>query len=112
MGRQANGSLVPWPDECPAFPLNLDVFRMRLALGDKQVCLAFALSVGWLEEANSGMFHSWEDIVFLCENWDGPIVLKGVLSVQDAHTVMDANVDSIVVSTHGMSCPNSLRPYG
>jgi len=35
------------------------------------------------------------------ENWDGPIVLKGVQTVQDAHAAMDARMDDIVVSNHG-----------
>jgi lactate 2-monooxygenase len=34
-------------------------------------------SMTWLGEVNSGYFHSWEDVAFLKENWDGPIVLKG-----------------------------------
>jgi hypothetical protein len=28
--------LPPRPDECPAFPLNLNAFRVRLAVGDEQ----------------------------------------------------------------------------
>jgi hypothetical protein len=41
----------------------------------------------------------------LRENWDGPIVLKGVQSVRDAHAAMDARMDGIVVSNHGRSHP-------
>ena len=103
---------MPWPDECPTFLLDLDMFCARLALGDKQAHSAFVLSVGWLEEANLGTFCMWEDSAFLRKNWDGPVMLKGVLSVQDAHATMDADVDGIVMSTHGMSRPDSLRPYG
>ena len=91
------------PDERPAFPLDLEAFRERLAAGDEQARDAFALGISWLREANSGYFRSWTDLAFLRQNWDGPIVLKGIQSVQDAHAAMDAHVDGIVVSNHGRS---------
>jgi lactate 2-monooxygenase len=93
--------LPPRPDERPAFPLDLDAFRARLAAGDEQARQAFALGVAWLQEANSGLFRSWDDVAFLRANWDGPIVLKGIQTVDDAHAAMDAHVDGIVVSNHG-----------
>ena len=112
MGRQPNGGLAPRPDERPAFPFDMAAFRARLAVGDEQARETFELSTAWLDEVNSGKFHTWEDIAFLRENWDGPIVLKGVQSVQDAYSAMDVRVDGIVVSNHGMSRPDCLRVYG
>jgi isopentenyl diphosphate isomerase/L-lactate dehydrogenase-like FMN-dependent dehydrogenase len=91
------------PDERPAFPLYLEAFRERLAAGDEQARDAFALASSWLGEVNSGIFRSWTDLAFLRQNWDGPIVLKGIQSVQDAHAAMDAHVDGILVSNHGTS---------
>lgn len=44
---------------------------------------------------------TWADLPFLRENWDGPIVLKGIQSVQDAQRAVDAGMDGIVVSNHG-----------
>jgi isopentenyl diphosphate isomerase/L-lactate dehydrogenase-like FMN-dependent dehydrogenase len=88
--QQPNGGLSPRPDESPAFPFDLDGSRARLAAGDKQAREAFALGTGWLQEASSGTFRTWHDLAFSRENWDGPIVLKGVQSVQDAHAAMDA----------------------
>jgi len=41
-------------------------------------------------------FQAW-----VRENWDGPLVVKGVLDPQDAHHAVDAGVDGIVVSNHG-----------
>ena len=95
------GGLAPRPDERPAFPLELDALRARLAAGDEKARADFALGTGWLREAHSGTFRSWADIAFLRENWDGPIVLKGIQAVQDAHAAMDAHVDGIIVSNHG-----------
>jgi hypothetical protein len=58
---------------------------------------AFPLGTAWLREANPGICRSWEDLAFLRANWDGPIVLKGIQAVEDAHAVMDAHMDGIVV---------------
>src|SRR5918997_3121885 len=44
---------------------------------------------------------SWPDLAFLRENWDGPIVLKGVLHPDDARLAADAGMDGVVVSNHG-----------
>jgi lactate 2-monooxygenase len=44
---------------------------------------------------------TWDDIPFLRHNWNGPIVLKGILSVADAHRAAQAGVEGIVVSNHG-----------
>ncbi|KAH8980564.1 FMN-dependent alpha-hydroxy acid dehydrogenase [Lactarius akahatsu] len=89
------------PDERPAFPLDQEAFRVRLAGGDKQTVATFKLVTGWLDEIDSGLFHTWEDLKFLRANWDGPIVLKGIQTVDDAHAAMDARMDGIVVSNHG-----------
>ncbi|WP_395368952.1 lactate 2-monooxygenase [Streptomyces tubercidicus] len=52
-----------------------------------------------------GMFadpaKTWPDLAFLRENWDGPIVLKGVLHPDDALRAAEAGVDGVVVSNHG-----------
>jgi lactate 2-monooxygenase len=44
---------------------------------------------------------TWEDLPFLREHWDGPIVLKGIQSSEDAKRAADAGMDGIVVSNHG-----------
>ena len=44
---------------------------------------------------------SWDDLAFLRENWDGPIVLKGILHPDDARLATDAGMDGVVVSNHG-----------
>ncbi|MER7606230.1 alpha-hydroxy acid oxidase [Nocardioides sp. NPDC127503] len=41
------------------------------------------------------------DIGWLKEHWDGPVVVKGVLSVADAVACVDAGADALVVSNHG-----------
>ncbi|WP_042424613.1 lactate 2-monooxygenase [Streptacidiphilus anmyonensis] len=44
---------------------------------------------------------TWDDLPFLHEHWDGPIVLKGIQHVDDARRAADAGMDGIVVSNHG-----------
>ncbi|WP_055490971.1 lactate 2-monooxygenase [Streptomyces sp. TP-A0356] len=52
-----------------------------------------------------GMFadpgKTWPDLAFLRENWDGPIVVKGILHPDDARRALDAGMDGVVVSNHG-----------
>jgi isopentenyl diphosphate isomerase/L-lactate dehydrogenase-like FMN-dependent dehydrogenase len=63
------------------------------------------------EDPNAAVMHfvgmfadpakTWPDLEFLRENWDGPIVLKGVLHPDDARRAVDAGMDGVVVSNHG-----------
>jgi L-lactate dehydrogenase (cytochrome) len=41
------------------------------------------------------------DLGWLREAWRGPIVIKGVQTVDDARRVVDAGADAIVISNHG-----------
>ncbi|MGY1616836.1 alpha-hydroxy-acid oxidizing protein [Geodermatophilus sp. SYSU D00691] len=41
------------------------------------------------------------DLAGLREAWPGPLVVKGVLTVDDARAVVDAGADAVVVSNHG-----------
>lgn len=44
---------------------------------------------------------TWADLPFFRRHWDGPIVLKGIISVGDARKAAAAGMDGIVVSNHG-----------
>ncbi|MGK2932803.1 MAG: L-lactate dehydrogenase [Solirubrobacterales bacterium] len=44
---------------------------------------------------------TWDDIAWVRENWDGKLVLKGVLDPEDARKAAAAGADGIVVSNHG-----------
>ncbi|MCU1384998.1 MAG: lldD [Acidobacteria bacterium] len=43
----------------------------------------------------------WDDLRWIREVWQGPIVVKGVHSADDARRAVDAGADGIVVSNHG-----------
>ena len=44
---------------------------------------------------------SWPDVEWLRSIWDGPIVLKGIQTVDDARLAADSGVDAIALSNHG-----------
>lgn len=44
---------------------------------------------------------TWDDLVWLREQWDGPILLKGVLHPDDARRAHDAGIEGVIVSNHG-----------
>ena len=56
---------------------------------------------------------SWTDLKWIREVWDGPIVMKGVMTVDDAKRSVDHGARGIVVSTHAGrqldTCAASLR---
>src|SRR5258708_6531150 len=44
---------------------------------------------------------TWDHVAWLREQWRGPVLLKGVIRVDDARRAVDAGVTAISVSNHG-----------
>ncbi len=44
---------------------------------------------------------SWDQLSLIRDNWDGPILLKGIQSPRDAQLALRYGIDGIVVSNHG-----------
>lgn len=44
---------------------------------------------------------TWQDLKWIREAWSGPIVIKGVLTGEDAQRAIDEGASAIVVSNHG-----------
>jgi len=42
----------------------------------------------------------WEDLKWIRQAWDGPVVIKGVMGADDAQRAVDEGADGIVVSNH------------
>ena len=55
----------------------------------------------WTATVFPTLSHDWEDIAFLKEHWDGPIILKGIQTVADAQRALHLGLQGIVVSNHG-----------
>jgi (S)-mandelate dehydrogenase len=58
------------------------------------------LGVRYLASQLNPMF-SWDDVVRIRERWRGRLVLKGILSLDDARRAVELGADGIVLSNHG-----------
>ncbi|MGB7588748.1 MAG: L-lactate dehydrogenase [Solirubrobacterales bacterium] len=56
---------------------------------------------------------TWDDIAWVRENWDGRLLVKGVLDPEDARRAVEVGIDGVVVSNHGGrqldSVPSTVR---
>jgi len=118
--------LDPRKGESIAFPFEpVKIREAALEKGDERVAREMLLGKEWAVEVNSGVYRTWEDLKFIRDNWDGPIVLKGVQrvsvsgvqggsslipsmidmfapGVQDAEKAIKLGIEGIVVSNHGL----------
>jgi L-lactate dehydrogenase (cytochrome) len=53
---------------------------------------------------------TWDDLHWIRELWRGPIVVKGVLTGEDAKRAIDAGAAAVSVSNHGGRQLDSVRP--
>jgi lactate 2-monooxygenase len=83
------GTAIPFSD--PAFVAGLE----KSPAEDPQSAI-----LRWIPMF-TGTDKRWNQLPFLREHWDGPIVLKGIQHVDDARRALDAGMDGIVVSNHG-----------
>ena len=44
---------------------------------------------------------TWEDLTWFRDHWDGPIVVKGIQTVEDAVLAADHGIDAVALSNHG-----------
>lgn len=57
-----------------------------------------------VSEAHTAIVRSaftWDDMTWIRQQWRGPIVVKGVLSTDDARRAVDQGASAIIVSNHG-----------
>ena len=43
----------------------------------------------------------WDDLRWIRDAWNGPLVIKGVLTAEDARRAVDEGADALIVSNHG-----------
>lgn len=55
---------------------------------------------GWVRD-NFDPSVGWADLEWVRARWKGPIVVKGIMSPDDARAAVDAGADGVVVSNHG-----------
>jgi L-lactate dehydrogenase (cytochrome) len=56
--------------------------------------------MGWLAD-NFDPGINWSDLQWIRDEWKGPMVIKGILDVEDARDAKAFGADGIVVSNHG-----------
>jgi L-lactate dehydrogenase (cytochrome) len=56
--------------------------------------------IGWLGE-NFDPSISWKDLQWIRDMWEGPMVIKGILDVEDARDAVSFGADGVIVSNHG-----------
>jgi L-lactate dehydrogenase (cytochrome) len=59
---------------------------------------------GTVSELAARMFDpaaTLADLSWLRSAWDGPLIVKGIQTVDDARAVVDAGADAVIVSNHG-----------
>ena len=81
-----------------AIPFSDPAFRSGLAAAPEDDLMA---AVGRWVPMFTGTALRWDKLPLLRDNWDGPIVLKGVQHPDDARRALDAGMDGVVVSNHG-----------
>jgi lactate 2-monooxygenase len=74
------------------------VFRKALAKPPEEDLEA---AVGHWATLFSNPYLNWDDLAFLQDHTDLPILLKGVLHPDDARKAVEAGVDGLIVSNHG-----------
>ena len=74
------------------------VFRSRLAEPPEDDVLAAA---GAMLATFPNLALTWEDLAWLRDQTELPLLVKGVLTAEDAQRARECGVDGIVVSNHG-----------
>ncbi len=74
------------------------VFKKKLVLPAEVAPLPAGITFAGVFQ-NPGL--SWDKLPLIRDNWDGPILLKGIQSPRDARMAVDNGIDGIVVSNHG-----------
>jgi L-lactate dehydrogenase (cytochrome) len=67
-----------------------------LAPGSKGMAL-----MRWVNDELTNPAAEWSELQWLRRLWPGPLVVKGVLTVEDARAAVREGADAIVVSNHG-----------
>jgi L-lactate dehydrogenase (cytochrome) len=61
---------------------------------------ALADLMGWVAR-NFDASVTWKDVLWVRSQWEGPLIIKGILDPDDARGAVDNGADAIVVSNHG-----------
>ncbi|NMW32026.1 FMN-dependent L-lactate dehydrogenase LldD [Altererythrobacter sp. RZ02] len=98
MRRATQGAMRPgwaWDVGIHGRPHNLG--NVAPVLGEKSGIEDF---FAWMRD-NFDPTVTWDDLDFIRSEWDGPLIIKGILDPEDAVRAADLGADGLVVSNHG-----------
>jgi L-lactate dehydrogenase (cytochrome) len=88
----------------PGWAWDVAVHGRPLTMGNLEPLLgsgaALADLMGWVA-GNFDPSVTWKDIEWVRSQWDGPLIIKGILDPDDARAAAASGADGIVVSNHG-----------
>jgi L-lactate dehydrogenase (cytochrome) len=88
----------------PAWAWDVALRGRPLTMGNLEPLLgsdaALADLMGWVGR-NFDASVTWKDVEWVRSQWDGPLVIKGILDPEDAREAAANGADGIVVSNHG-----------
>jgi isopentenyl diphosphate isomerase/L-lactate dehydrogenase-like FMN-dependent dehydrogenase len=97
-------SKIPFATQVLARPRWLTRFLLDGGLPDMPNIVSAETGVLRVRDAHTAMkreVFSWDDMQWIRALWKGPIVIKGVLSADDAKRSLDHGAAAVVVSNHG-----------
>jgi L-lactate dehydrogenase (cytochrome)/glycolate oxidase len=74
-----------------------DLKAPNITLPGEKTPTFFGAYSRWMQTAPP----TWADLAWLVEQWDGPVMLKGISRPEDARRAVDAGFHTISVSNHG-----------
>lgn len=81
-----------------AIPFSDPAFRAGLARPPEE---DLGAAVRHRQRLFTGTAWGWDRLAPIREQWDGPIVVKGIQRADDALRALDAGMDGVIVSNHG-----------
>jgi L-lactate dehydrogenase (cytochrome) len=90
--------LVPRPFWTARYVLDGMPFQLANTAGMTRDGTPMRLPEMGYEESRS---PTWEDVAWVRQNFDGPVLVKGVLTAEDGRKALDLGCDGVVVSNHG-----------
>jgi L-lactate dehydrogenase (cytochrome) len=76
----------------------IDFVNVRGSSGDRHGAF---LSLGRFISSQFDPSTTWKDLEWFRTIWPGPLLLKGIMSAEDARLAVEHGVDAIIVSNHG-----------
>ena len=88
----------------PGWAWDVAVHGRPLTMGNLEPLLGsgavLADLMGWVSQ-NFDASVTWKDVEWVRSQWDGPLIIKGILDPKDAREAVEQGVGGVVVSNHG-----------